>query len=121
MGPLKRVEKDLGLNPLQPHKLFPADFGHHRHLTLIFFPLETTFSPHMLLTHLISMSVQCCDYKTALQSGQGGGPPGTNHDCFKANPSSHHVHSTLRVTTPTSPRPTFHLTQNQRARAQMIT
>ena len=36
-----------------------------------------------------------------------GGPPGTNHGLFKAKPSSHHVHSTLPVTPPTSPWPTL--------------
>ena len=36
-----------------------------------------------------------------------GGPPGPNHDSFTAKPSSHHVHSTLRVTLPTSPCPTL--------------
>ena len=36
-----------------------------------------------------------------------GGPPGTNHGLFKAKPSSHHVHSTLPVTPPTSPCPTL--------------
>ena len=36
-----------------------------------------------------------------------GGPPGTNHGLFKAKPSSHHVHSTLPVTLPTSPCPTL--------------
>ena len=37
-----------------------------------------------------------------------GGPPGTvtNHGLFKAKPSSHHVHSILQVTPPTSPCPT---------------
>ena len=36
-----------------------------------------------------------------------GGPAGTNHGLFKAKPSSHHVHSTLPVTPPTSPCPTL--------------
>ena len=36
-----------------------------------------------------------------------GDPPGTNHGLFKAKPSSHHVHSTLSVTPPTSPCPTL--------------
>ena len=36
-----------------------------------------------------------------------GCPPGTNHGLFKAKPSSHHVHSTLPVTPPTSPCPTL--------------
>ena len=42
-----------------------------------------------------------------MQSGRGGGPPGTNHGLFKAKPSSHHVHSTLPVAPPTSPCPTL--------------
>ena len=36
-----------------------------------------------------------------------GGPPGANHGLFKAKTSSHHVHSTLSVTPPTSPCPTL--------------
>ena len=36
-----------------------------------------------------------------------GGPSGTDHGLFKAKPSSHHVHSTLRVIPPTSPCPTL--------------
>ena len=37
----------------------------------------------------------------------GGGPSGANHGLFKAKPSSHHVHSTLQVTPPTSLYPTL--------------
>ena len=48
------------------------------------------------------------------------GSLGTNHDLFKAKPSSHHVHSTLWMTPPTSPCPTLLLTQNQRASAQRL-
>ena len=97
-----------------------------------FFSLQTTFSPHMPFTHLISISVQAIGCHTPAQrpsslSGQKpalckvrvvfskpvhavrawGGPPGTNHGLFKAKPSSHHVHSTLPVTPPTSPCPTL--------------
>ena len=50
----------------------------------------------------------------------GGGPSGANHGLFKAKPSSHHVHSTLQVTPPTSLYPTFLLTQNQRASTQRL-
>ena len=31
-----------------------------------------------------------------------GGPPGPNHGLFTVKPSSHHMHSTLRLTPPTS-------------------
>ena len=34
-------------------------------------------------------------------------PPGANRGLLKAKPSSHHVHSTLPMTPPTSPCPTL--------------
>ena len=40
------------------------------------------------------------------------GPPGANHGPFTAKPSNCHVHSTMRVTPPTSPVPPFLLMQN---------
>ena len=42
-----------------------------------------------------------------MQPGLRIGPLGANHGSFTAKPSSHHVHSTLPVTPPTSPCPTL--------------
>ena len=43
-----------------------------------------------------------------MQSGRGvAHAPGDNHGLFKAKPSSHHVHSTLPMTPPTSLCPTL--------------
>ena len=60
----------------------------------------------MPLVHLISITVQMFS-KPVHAVRAGGGHPGANHGLFKAKPSSHHVHSTLRLTPPTSPCPTL--------------
>ena len=71
----------------------------------------------MLLTHLISISVQAltpaqspssfsrqkpalCNVRVVFSKPvhavrAWGGPPGTDHGLFKAKPNSYHVHSTL--------------------------
>ena len=56
-----------------------------------------------------------------MQVRMGDGPPGANHGLLKAKLSSHHVHSTLPVTPPTSPCPTLSAdTEPARKRAETI-
>ena len=72
----------------------------------------------MPLMQLISISVQVFS-KPVHAIRAWVGPLGTNHGLFKAKPSSHHVHSTLPVTPPTSPCPTLSADAEKHASTQV--
>ena len=111
----KKGESDKNSPPGTTHGLFKAKPSiHHVHSTLRMLRMITIgcHTPAPRPSSLSCQKAALCKVRVVFSKPVHAvrvwrGPPGTNHGLFKAKPSSHHVHSTLRMIPPTSPCPTI--------------